>query len=711
MRGHSRILAAVTAIVLLVAGGASAAETLLYVSPQGNDAWSGALAEPNAQKTDGPLETPTAARDAVRRERRNGQGKRPIRVLLRSGVYRLDGPIRFGPEDSATAEAPVTFAAYPGEKPILSGGRPIRGWRQGDGGLWTVTIPEVKQGQWYFRQLFVNGRRATPARTPNQGEFKPAGPLRPLGDRNAARGDPETKLGFKFRDDDLKSWSGLDDALVVYYHSWTTSRHLIRSLDPQRHEVRFRNTSAWPIGWWGDRERYYVEAIREALDEPGEFYLDRSTGVLTYYPRPGEDMATAEFIGPVARDLLRIEGDADAAKPVEHLRFEGLSFQHTAWSMPREGTVDGQAAAFLDTAAVFARDATDCQFKRCEIAHTGGYGLWLENGCQRNQIEQCHLHDLGAGGVRLGQTQLPQKPEAQAERNEVVNCFIHDGGHVFHAGVGVWIGRSSHNRVAHNDIGDFYYTGVSVGWSWGYAPSTAHHNVIESNHIHHLGWRQLSDMGGIYCLGVSPGTCLRGNLIHDVMCYPTGYGGWGLYTDEGSTGILIENNVVYRTKDGGFHQHYGRDNIVRNNVLALSCGRGQVVRSRDEPHRSFTFERNIVYYREPPLFGGSWNSPNGFALNHNVYWRVDGEPPRFPGGVDLKAWRAKGRDVDSIVADPRFVAPERYDFRLREDSPARRLGVESIDSGAAGLTGPEQWTRLPKRVERPAFTMPWEEPR
>ncbi|NQT40448.1 MAG: right-handed parallel beta-helix repeat-containing protein, partial [Planctomycetes bacterium] len=590
-----------------------------YVATDGDNDWSGRLAEPKADGSDGPFATISAARDAVRELDK----EQPVRVLIRGGTYRIDAPLKLTSEDSGSKDAPITYAAYPGETPVVSGaGVPISGWKQVDGGpLWQTTIPEAAAARWYFRQLWVDGRRCIPARTPNAPDVhQMTGPLKPLGDRNAARRDPSTRVGFRFAGDDIQPWNHLDDAVVVAYHSWTTSRHLIESLDPEKNEVRFRNPSSWPFTWWG-QERFYVEAIREALDAPGEFHLDRTTGVLTYYPRPGQDMTTAEAIAARHHVLLHVEGDPAGGKPVEHLRFEGLSFRHTAWTMPREGTVDGQAVAFLKDATVFVRGARHCRFTRCEIAHTGGYGLWLEHGCKDNRVEQCHLHDLGAGGVRLGQTSLPNEPELQAERNTVHNCFIHDGGNVYHAGIGVWIGRSSHNTVTHNDVCDFFYTGVSVGWSWGYAPSTAHHNVVEYNHIHHLGWGQLSDMGGIYCLGLAPGTKLRYNRMHDVLSYS--YGGWGLYTDEGSTGILMENNVVYRVKDGAFHQHYGRDNIVRNNVLALSATRGNLIRSREEEHRSFTVERNIIYCDKAPPLGGNWSNGN-FLLKSNLYWNAAG---------------------------------------------------------------------------------------
>ncbi|NLX94540.1 MAG: right-handed parallel beta-helix repeat-containing protein [Rhodopirellula sp.] len=701
---------AVVLLTILAMPSAAGAEDVIkkiYVSPRGDDALSGTLAEPNADKTAGPLRTVAAARDAVRKLKAGGKLTGPLHIVLRGGNYQLNETLVFGPDDSGTAEAPITYAAQPGENVVLSGGVAITGWkREGDGPLWTTTVAGVKEGNWYPRSLFVDGRRCIPARTPNEGEvFEPVGPLEPLKDREAARRDPGTRLGFIYREGDLTSWADLDDAVLVYYHSWTTSRHGIQRLDTEKKAVHFTNRSGWPIGWWAGKERYYVENVREALDAPGEFYLDRKSGLLTYYPRPGEEMTKVETVAPRLGVLVRLQGDAENGKAVDHLRFENLSFFYTDWEMQRDETMDGQAAAFLPDATVYATMARHCALVRCEIAHTGGYGLWFAGGSKDCLAEQCEIHDLGGGGVRLGETELPKEPEKQAERNSVLNCFIHSGSRVFHAGIGVWIGRSSYNKVMHNEICDFYYSGVSVGWSWGYAPSTAHHNEISFNHIHHLGYGQLSDLGGIYCLGISPGTRLTDNLIHDVSCVL--YGGWGLYTDEGSTGILMENNIVYRVQDGAFHQHYGRDNIVRNNIFSFSAELGQIRRSRQEEHNSFTIDRNIVYATPAQPLGGNWSNGN-YRLDHNLYFRPEGDL-QFPGKLTFSQWQGKGSDEHSIAADPKFVDVASFDFSLLPDSPAFKVGFRPIDTSQIGLTGPGSWRELPKKLMLPKLRLPGEE--
>ncbi|MBN1418738.1 MAG: right-handed parallel beta-helix repeat-containing protein [Planctomycetes bacterium] len=697
MRNVRRLVAAVLAALL---SASAEAQTTFFVSPGGDDAWSGRLAGRNEAGDDGPFATIARAQRACRLARKAAPD-RPVIVRLRGGVYRLDEPIVLLPEDSGTAAAPVTFEAYPDEKPIISGGRPIRGWKRSpDGKRFVAEVPDVREGRWPFTQLFVNGGRRNRARIPNEGFLRTDGPLPEIENPNQARRDPRAKIGFRYAGDDIRSWKDIEDAMVVVFHSWTTSRHAIDRIDPAARTVTFAAPSGWPFGYWERKQRYYVENIPEALDAPGEWYLDRKAGVLSYIPLPGENVATIDATAPVIDEIVRFEGDPDAGRFVEHIVLSGLSLQHTAWSFRRDEPVDGQAATQLRS-ALFARGARSCSVERCEVAHAGGYGIWFERGCRGNRIAGCHIHDLAGGGVRIGETSIAKEEAARTGGNVLESCFIHDGGIVFHGAVGVWIGHSFENRVVHNEICDLNYTGVSVGWRWGYAESLAYGNIIEHNHIHHIGRGVLSDLGGIYTLGPSPGTRLRFNRIHDSLSYA--YGGWGLYTDEGSSRILLEKNIVYLTKTGGFHQHYGRENMVRNNIFAFSS-EGQIIRSRQEEHISFFFEGNIVYFDGRPLLGGNWSNGN-FRMDRNVYWDASGEEIDF-AGLSLEEWRAKGFDRNSIIADPLFVDAKAFDFRLRPESPALRLGFAPIDASEIGLRGPAELVALARSIRLPPTVFP-----
>lgn len=661
-----------------------------YVAPNGNDTWSGQLALPNRTKTDGPFATLQRALDAVKALKRQQGGtlKQPVNIYLRSGTYFLSEPITLTPEHSGTEKCPVTIAAYRNEKPIISGGKQISGWKQTNVNgrkVWAAEIPEVREGKWFFRQLWVNGQRAIRARHPNKGYFQVAEVL----DVTQQTQWHEGQKRFRFNEGDLKGWATATDAEIVVMNRWVESRLPVIGVDEKERIVSFGKRSVFKLDV-GDP--YYLEHCLEVLDAPSEWFLDKRTGTLYYMPRPKENIAKAEVIAPVLTQLVRMVGEPKAGQWVEHIVWRGITFAHAEWYFPADFKANWPSpdiggfpqAAVGVPGAIYGEGVRRCVFENCTIEHLGTYGLELARGCHENRILGCTLRDLGAGGIKIGETVIRDDPSEQTHSNEIVDCTIVDGGKMFHSAVGIWIGQSGKNRIAHNEIADFYYTGISIGWTWGYGRSLAGGNIVEFNHVHHIGKKSdgdgpiLSDMGGIYTLGIQEGTIIRNNLWHDIAGLR--YGGWGIYFDEGSTGILAENNIVYNTTHGGFHQHYGRENIVRNNIFAYARDH-QLQASRPENHLRFRFVNNIVIGRSEQWLAGGIDF--NFEFEHNLYWREGGGQIRF-GNMSWDEWRAKGMDKNSLIADPKFVAPEKYDFRLKPKSPALKLGFKTFDLSRVG---------------------------
>ncbi len=608
-----------------------------------------------------------------------GKGN-PVEIRLHAGIYTRQTPIELGPAASGTADTPTTIRPFGDGEVSIRGGFPITGWRE-EGGVWVADLPEAWDGT-EFAALYVNGARRMPARMPNDGEyFHTAGKV-----KDAARPNGT----FRFQEGDLKPFRNMDGARVVVFHAWETSVHRIENLDLEKHIVTFKNDATWAFEQWGPKQRYYVENVFEGLDQPGEWYLDTPEKRVYYLPRTGEDPNACEIMAPQTVQLLRLEGDIENNAFVEYVHIEGLRFQYTDFDIGPRGHSDAQAA-FTLPGTIELRGARYCRIVDCEVAHTGGYGVWLKEGCTQNVIRRNEIHDLGAGAIRVGGSTRPvgslSSEEVVASHNIIDNNYLHAGGRVFRSAVGVFLQHSNYSTVSHNEIADFFYTGVSNGWVWGYGKNPSHHNMIEYNHIHDIGQGVMSDMGGIYNLGIQPGTVIRYNLIHDIHSFQ--YGGWGLYTDEGSTEMLLENNVVYNTTNGSFHQHYGRNNRIRNNIF-VNAKSEQVVVSRIEEHRSFVFERNIVVSRNGKVFPPNWTKADIWADN-NLFWDLEGKPLDF-GGMNFAAWRATGHDVSSAIADPLFVNPSANDYRLRPGSPVFAMGFEPIDLSRCGLYGPPEWT-------------------
>jgi hypothetical protein len=327
------------------------------------------------------------------------------------------------------------------------------------------------------------------------------------------------------------------------------------------------------------------------------------------------------------------------------------------------------------------------------------------------RVTYSQFYDLGAGGVRIGEalSGANSDPSQVASNILLSDSIVHDGGHIVEAGAGVLLQQASSCTIMHNRIFDMFYTAISTGWTWGYSPTSNNNILVLENEMFNIGRGVLSDMGCIYNLGISPGTKMDHNLCHDLQSF--GYGGWGLYSDEGTSFVEWTNNIVYRTKSAPYHQHYGQFNLVHNNVFAfpqVTLGQPYPVPNSDfaavrsspsptgpEHQTSFDFSRNIVLLRNSSATLFFSTIPQAFinvTANDNVYFNLNSEIDslRFPcfrgdNSCSWQQWQGLGEDTNSVRANPIFSDADQYDFsQLNSSSPALAMGFVPIDMSSVG---------------------------
>jgi len=687
-----------------------ASEIAFYISPEGND-----LQDGTSVKT--PFATLQKARDAIRKLKSEGDLKLPVTVYLHGGTYKLSEPFVMKTEDSGTSECPVTYRAYNEEKVIISGGKEVVNWTKSElngHSLLVSNLPLLADGFTPFEQLWVNGHRAIQARTPNSGYLKV-----PMGQGADTKEITRTKsFDFFYNTTDEHYLEGTEDGVAVVFNKWLEYHMPIDQIDRQNKRIISTKMGGRAIE---DDDDYYLEGGRAMLDQPGEWYLDRQADKLYYFPLEGESKVVATI--PSLVNVLRMEGDARNDQFVENIQFKNLTFSHTTWILPRDSTEPsgyGQADIQME-GALYLKGAIDCLFEDCEITAIGNYGLEIGLGCSNNKVLNCDIHDLGAGGFLIGPKNRPRSKENKYEfteedfpsvlenpsdacsNNEITDCRIYDGGRYFHCAVGIWIGQSPNNQVHHNEIFDFYYSAISSGWTWGYGPALATGNIFEYNHIHHIGkltngdGSVLSDLGGIYTLGDQTGTVISHNVFHDIWAGK--YGGWAIYCDEGTRNILIENNLAYRCRHACFNQHYGKGNIIRNNIFAFADA-SVVMMARIQEHAGFILTNNILLSDDTPIYAGGYEYKvkqiGAFKSDSNLVWstagKVLGAQDRFPSRIyepnepvlSWEEWQSQGNDQHSLIADPGFIDPANGDFRMPENSPAMQIGFKPFPLGQAG---------------------------
>lgn len=625
------------AVALLVAPATVAAQAAFHVATDGSDDNPGTEAEPFA--------TLERARDAVREIKQAGPlPEGGVTVFVRGGQYEIRETLALGPEDSGTAEAPVTYRAYEGERPVLVGGRAITGWEVHEGEVLRADVGAQGFEGIHFRQLLCNGERQHLARYPDHDAADPV-----AGGWAYADGTPipmyqsipdEPRNVFQYREEDARDWARPEEAEVMVFprYNWWNNIIRIASLDRETRTITLAGDASYPIR---PGDRYWVQNVREELDAPGEWYLDRETWTLYFWPPEGADPATMNVVAPVVRTIVQM------AEGTAHIIFRGFVFECA------EGT------------AIVLNGTSNCLIAGCTIRNVGDYdgsGVSI-NGGWRNGVAGCDIHHVGRNGVNLsgGDNETLEPGGNYADNN-----YMHHTGVYYKQGVGVSV-TGVGNRASHNLIHDCPRFGIV----WG-----GNDHALEFNHIRHVNL-ETADCGAIYSWQVHwarRGTVIRYNYLHDIIGFgrPAGqwtspHYTWGIYLDDGTCGTHVYGNIVVRTVVGGVHIHGGRDNIIENNILVEGRDHQMVfsgylagrhpVPMMTERWNEFSgtpayakypgwaelteslehawqmagnkFRRNIIYYNQPGanLYRHSNLPYDKSEIDHNLIWS-HGEPLR-----------------------------------------------------------------------------------
>lgn len=666
----------------------------------------------------------------------------PVTVWCKGGSYPLSKTLVLTPEDSM----PVAFKAMPGEKPVFDGGVRIQNWSKkklNGKTVFTAKVPAEAIHDGQLQQLFINGQPAKPAAFPKslRDAFAPLRVL-PADDEGLFAGNN----AFQPKDSDFDpSWHNPKGIRALLMQLWNDSRLPLDHWNRDSSMVHFSKYSRCTM--YCETTRYLWLNVREALTEPGEFYYDNLENTVAYLPRSGENLENLQASVPVLPILLLLYGKPDNNQFVQWLTFDGLTFRHGGKGIFHPGrtfdTGDSPlpelpnnliSAGWVNSksyggchqasvqvpGAIFLTGAKNCTFCNCTIENCNSSAMTISGGCSEITLRGNHLHTIGGGGIYISGSNA-QGPEAFATHHIIIaDNWIHDCGQVYLSAVGILIGHAFGNLVEHNHIHDLYYSGISCGWVWGYVDNRCRENRIGFNLIHDIGKGVLCDMGGIYLLGCQPGTRVYNNRIFNVKC--RFYGGWGIYTDEGAGYVVIEENICYDCSKEGFHQHYGRENLVRHNISAFNAQSGLAVsvgHSRNTGYtfpgqnynKNYNFLKNIIVTAGTPFFRCSLPESlqaDQFFSDMNCFYDTTGKnlqedfalcgtpsAGQDPWRKNFTEWQNLGHDRFSITGDPGFVSLAKRDFHLKKDSIMRKRGFPDpgITISGAGLT-PEQKTRF-----------------
>ncbi len=492
-----------------------------------------------------------------------------------------------------------------------------------------------------------------------------------------------------------QSWNGAE-IHIFPDRGWVNAILPVTEVDSQSNTIYVESPQNLVPG-----NRFFIANTLEALDTPNEWYLDRTTGDLHYYPHSPNFPHDVNVVAPKLERLIVLKGDRAQAKYVENIHFKGLTFTDTNYTLADNSYFPADAAIWLSA-------ARGCVIENCDFTLLGGYGIRLQEGSSENCLRHNNMTKLGQGGVVLWGNQTTQPLNNTIAANQIDDC-----GKVYKHVAGIYLITGSGNLIAHNRISNLPRYGISLKSLDG--DRYSHHNIIEFNEIIDTNL-ETNDTGAIETLGRDKqvsGNIIRFNFIRNVVGMKTTPQGqivsphltWGIYLDDYSSGTLVYGNIVVGTVLGGVMIHGGRDNLIENNIFIGGTENQIQVSPQDEFMRDNQFCRNIVVYNR--LQAKLWDSNNNWQpdliinSDFNLYWHTDGlnlattATAITPEG-DFKQWQAAGFDLHSLIAEPPFetslnqdlnqIQPK--DFKLKSDCAiVKQLQFLAIPLESIGIQG------------------------
>lgn len=655
--------------------------------------------EDNANGTpEAPLKTLKGAKEKLKTL--NTPENEIITVWFREGTYEIFDTITFDNSDKSN----VLYRSYPNEKVEFTGSKEIKGnWKKTtinnvDAFVTDITVESDDD---YFHSLFKDGKRLSRPNYPKTDVFKVA---KEPEDNEKILSDWSPEF-FVFspviyaHTEDLIDFSNVSDIDIKIMHFWCEDLLPVNSIDKSTGKIITEKPTAMKTRV---DDNYVLENVREALSLPGEWYLDRTEEKLYYIPEENDTLENTVVYAAMNESLITIDGTSN-------ISFQGIDFINTDWNHI-DGThtgypfdkshelskiikygVEHPQAAFEVPATIFVTASNGINFTDCKFENISYSAVKFDKASKDCKITSCEFNEIGGNAIFInGDFVVP----ASTQNIDITDCHISKYGRIFNNAIGILLTHAIDCDLTHNEIHDGWYTGISVGWNWGYTDNPTSNINISNNLIYNIGNGWLSDMGGIYTLGIQPDTVISGNVIYNVGCDEGqyGYGGWGIYLDEGSSEILVEKNLVYDCSSQTFHQHYGKDNMIRNNIFAFG-GEGQFRITRREDHNSLYLYNNIFVGNDTPMYfettGLDW-----FIDDNNLYWDYNtfgktvfsGSSTSIFNSENILGMRGRSYYNNGIFADPLFKDAENRDFTLADNSPAFDAGFEPWEYNAGTIT-------------------------